>query len=177
METFLIAVDALGLTIGSLAAAALLCWICCWLFELLGYANWGPLYVAITGVVGVVTGLSHSLFVHMTLLFLVVMAGLFWIVNSWRPLSDPAGRPDHREPGGFSAPSSERLDSRRGRYPTITSCIAEDRQPLREEIKLVAARMLREDVVGSGSDPSFGARRSSLRAARIALGQDDLNDQ
>jgi hypothetical protein len=58
-------------------------------------------------------------------------------------------------------------------YPALTGCIGEQRSPTRKELRLIAARLWREELArrlaSPASTPGFAARRILWRAAWTAL--------
>ena len=177
MQLILIVAGAIGLVVGSLAAAALLCWFLWYAFRLVLHPEWAVSAVLILLVLALVGELPKSQFLNMTLTFAVVAAVPLWFAGrTWRKQRGQAfdGRrkpPTELRPSEPIVPTVSALSPRR--YPAITACICEERPPTREEVHMVAARLWREGFVqrfGAQTVPaSFAARRRLVRAATAAL--------
>ena len=177
MQFILIVAGAIGLVAGSLAAAALLCWLLWHGCRLALHPEWAAPAVLILLVIALIGKLPKSPLLDMTLTFAVIAAVPLWIAGrAWRKqrrqasnsarLQGAGSRPGEPIAATESAPS-HRL------YPAITACICEDRSPSRDEIHTVASRLWREGFAqrfGSQSPPeSFAVRRLLLRTAKAAL--------
>lgn len=177
MQLILIAAGAIGLVVGSLAAAALLCWILWSGFRVMLHPEWAAAAILMLLVLALMGQLPQSQFLGMTMTFAVIaaiplwIAGRAWRKERWQVLINPRLQSVEPQPSGAVLPeqsgSSPRL------YPAITACIGQERNPTRDEIHLVASRLWREGLAlrfGPESKPaSFAARRVLLRAAIIAL--------
>lgn len=176
MQTILIVAEAIGLVVGSLVAAALLCWLLWDVFRLVRHPEWTASAVLALLVLALGGKLPHSQFLNMVLTFAVIAAVPLWI----------AGRAWRRERQDWTGPHEHAISGQRmnqtaltqaapapSLYPAITACICEERPPTRGEIRVVASRLWREGLglrFGSQSNPaSFAARRILLRAAVAAL--------
>lgn len=173
MELILIAVEAIASTIGSLAAAGLLCWLLWYAFRLVSHPEWGAVAVLMLLGLALLGALPKSEFMKMTLMFAVIAAVPLWIAGrAWH--RQCLQKPDESLVSNHDAPaapmeSAPLFDV----YPAISACIRENRSPTRNEVHVVAARLWREGLAqrfGSPSQPaSFAARRVVLRTARAAL--------
>ncbi len=177
MQLVLIAAGAIGLVVGSVAAAALLCWVLWCVFRFVLHPEWGAIAILALMVLALLGDLPKSQFVDMTLTFAVVAAVPLWFAGrAWRQLRKQALSSDHGQTAEFwsSKPiePTETLPSPR-LYPALTACIGEERSPTRNEVHVVASRLWREGFAqrfGSSTAPaSFAARRVLLRAALGAL--------
>ena len=177
MQLILMVVESIGLVIGSLAAAVLLCSFLWYAFVLVRHPEWGASVILILVGLALIGELPHGLFLDMTFMFAVIAALPLWIAGrAWRKQSqkqlDSLG-----EEVVTSSPQEGMLSAEtefRSRiYPAITACICEERSPSRDEVHLVASRLWREAFAhrfGSQNGPaSFAARRVLLRAAIAAL--------
>ena len=177
MELILIAVEAVVSTIGSLAAAALLCWLLWYAFRLVSHPEWGAVAVLMLLGLALLGALPKSEFMKMTLMFAVIAAVPLWIAGrAWhrQSLQKPEGARGQSLVSDHDAPAAPMESaSLFDVYPAITACIRENRSPTRNEVHVVAARLWREGLAqrfGSLSQPaSFAARRVVLRTARAAL--------
>lgn len=85
MHIMLVIVDSIGLIVGSVAAAILLCWSLWSAFRLVGHPAWGPPIVVIPVILWAANLLPHSEFLRMTLLFAPLAAIPFWVEGrAWR---------------------------------------------------------------------------------------------
>lgn len=177
MQLILIAAGAIGLIVGSLAAAALLCWLLWYVFRLALHPEWGAPAILIFLVLGLFGELPKSQFLEMTLTFAVVAAVPLWFAGrAWRRQRSQALKRRCEQgvdlwPSEPIAPTEAVLMPQL--YPAITACINDERSPTREEVHVVASRLWREGFAqrfGSQTVPaSFAARRILLRAASTAL--------
>ena len=177
MQLILIAAGAIGLIVGSLAAAALFCWLLWYVFRLALHPEWGAPAILILLVLGLVGKLPKSQFLDMTLTFAVVAAVPLWFAGrAWRRQRRQALK--RRCEQGVDLQVSEPIEPTEAvllpqLYPAITACINDERSPTREEVHVVASRLWREGFAqrfGSQTVPaSFAARRMLLRAASAAL--------
>jgi len=90
--------EAAGTIIGSVAAAAVLCWLCWALFKLVHHPEWGAptLLIMITLTCG--RTVLHSEFLSMTFIFSALAAALAWPEGrAWR--ADHARRKSNSCPG------------------------------------------------------------------------------
>jgi hypothetical protein len=177
MQLILIAGEAIGLVVGSLAAAFLLCWSLWYAFRLVLHPEWAVSAVLVLLVPILAGVLPKSPFVDMTLAFALVAAAPLWFAGrAWRGqigsnLGDqrkPSVKPRAHQPVTSATPAlSSRL------YPAMTACICEARPPTRDEVHVLAARLWREgyaQYLGPQTAPaSFAARRRLVRAATAAL--------
>jgi len=177
MQLILILAGAIGLIVGSLAAAALLCWFLWYSFRLVMHPEWAISVVLILLVLAAAGELPRSQFLGMTLTFAVVAAVPLWFAGrAWRrqrrQAMDGWRKPSAKLRRSPPIPPPEAGFPRRP-YPAITGCIGEDRIPTRGEVHLVASRLWREGFAqrfGSRTAPaSFATRRALLRAATVAL--------
>jgi len=177
MQLILIVAGAIGLVVGSLAAAALLCWFLWYVFQLALHPEWGALAILIFLVLGLVGELPRSQFLAMTLTFAVIAAAPLWFAGrAWRRQRGQALKRRCEQgvdlwPSEPIAPTQAVLVPQL--YPAIAACINDERSPTREEVHVVASRLWREGFAqrfGSQTTPaSFAARRMLLRAASAAL--------
>lgn len=85
MQTILMVAGAIGLTVGSLLAAALLCWLLWDVFRFVRHPEWAPSAVVVLLVLAVTGKLPHSEFLDMVLAFSVIAAVPLWIAGrAWR---------------------------------------------------------------------------------------------
>jgi hypothetical protein len=177
MQLILMAVEAIGLIVGSLASAVLLCWFLWYAFRLILHPEWGVSVVLMLLVLAFAGALPKSQFLEMTLMFTLVAALPLWFAGrAWRRecpqklvrRSEQGAVPS---PGKTIVPTEPVLSLRL--YPAITACICEERPPTRDEIHVVASRLWREGFAqrfGKQTTPaSFAARRMLVRAATAAL--------
>jgi len=77
--------------------------------------------------------------------------------------------PDHR--GGDDAARSDDTSpaAKVFEYPALSDCIRNQRPPTPNELKRVAARMLRETGIDATRSIGFSDRRTALRAAKAAI--------
>lgn len=177
MQLILILAGAIGLVVGSLLAAALLCWFLWYGFRLVLHPEWGAPAILALLVLALFGELLTSEFLHMTLAFAVIAAAPLWFAGrAWRRVRRQLlDRPREQGVGPSTsaaiAPTELMLSARL--YPAITACICEGRSPTRDEVHIVASRLWREGFAqrfGSQNVPaSFAARRVLLRAATAAL--------
>ncbi|AXJ97388.1 MULTISPECIES: hypothetical protein [unclassified Sphingomonas] len=182
MQLILMVVEAIGLVVGSLATAVLLCWFLWYAFRLVLHPEWGVSVVLMLLLLAFAGELPKSPFLDMTLTFAVVAAVPLWFAgHAWRKespqhLVKPPEQGVAPSPSKATAPT-ETVHSPR-LYPAITACICEERSPTREEIHVVASRLWREGFAqrfGSQTMPaSFAARRMLVRAATAALSGRDV---
>lgn len=177
MQLILIAAGAIGLVVGSLATAALLCWFLWYVFRLALHPEWGAPAILVFLVLGLVGELPKSQFLAMTLTFAVIAAVPLWFAGrAWRRQRRQALKRRCEQyvdlwPSAPIAPTEAVLVPQL--YPAITACINDEHAPTRDEVHLVASRLWREGFAqrfGSQAVPaSFAARRMLLRAATAAL--------
>lgn len=85
MQTILMVAGAIGLIVGSLMAAALLCWLLWDAFRLVLHPELTALVVLMILVLAVMGKLPNSQFLHMVVAFAVVAAIPLWIAGrAWR---------------------------------------------------------------------------------------------
>ncbi len=173
MQSILMVVEAIDLVVGSLVAAALLCWSLWHASRLVLHPKWAVCAVLMLLLLAFAGELPKSRFLDMTLTFAVVAAAPLWFAGRegpWR-LVKPPEQGVAPSPSKATAPTQTVLSPRL--YPAITACICEDRSPTREEIHVVASRLWREGFArrfGSQTMPaSFAARLMLVRAATAAL--------
>lgn len=142
--------EGIAATVGSLAAAFLLCWLLWRLLRIVRHPAWGPPLVGLPLLLVLAGVLPGSPIIVMTLLFAAVAAVPFWSEGRrWRRQWDenPGSATDRPAPPVSAPPDApQNLGSCTPRfsYPAIIGCIVEDRAPTREETKMVAIRVLRE---------------------------------
>lgn len=176
MQLILMMGSAIGLVVGSLTAAGLLCWFLWYAFRLMLHPEWGALAILALLVFALFGELPKSEFLHMALAFAVIAAAPLWFAGlAWRKQHRPTleGQCEtHKIWASSPIAPVEALQSPR-LYPAITACICEDRPPTRDEIHVVASRLWREGFAqryGSQNAPaSFAVRRVLVRAAIAAL--------
>lgn len=177
MKLILVAAGAIGMVVGSLAAAVLLCWFLWYAFRLMLHPEWGASAILMVLMLALFGELPKSEFLNMTLTFAVVAAVPLWFAGrAWRnqrrqALKDRCEHGVNLRSSQPTVPTKTMLSPRL--YPAITACICEERPPTRDEIHVVASRLWREGFAqrfGSQTLPaSFAARRALLRAATVAL--------
>lgn len=177
MQLILMVVEAIGLIIGSLAAAVFLCWCLWYAFRLVLHPEWGTSIVLMLLLLAFPGDLPKSQFLDMTLTFAAVAAMPLWFAGrAWRKerpqnLVRPSEQAVAPSPSTAIASTETLLSPQL--YPAITACICEERPPTREEIHVVASRLWREGFAqrfGKQTMPaSFAARRALVRAATAAL--------
>ena len=173
MQLILIVAGAIGLVVGSLAAAALLCWFLWYAFRLVLHPEWALSAVLILLVLALAGELPKSQLLDTTLTFAVVAAVPLWFAGrAWRKQRSQALDRQRKKPVELRlsepiTPTKAALSPRL--YPAITACICEDRSPTRDEVHIVASRLWREGFAqrsGSQTAPvSFATRRVLLHAA------------
>ncbi len=85
MSVITLALEAIGLVLGSLVAAILLCATLWCVFRHLGHPDWGPPLVLMLVPIGLLGWLPRSEFVSMTVVFAVIAALPFWAEGrAWR---------------------------------------------------------------------------------------------
>ena len=85
MDMLLVIAESVGLIVGSAAAAILLCWLLSRLFRTIRHPAWGPPVVVVLVVLWAVGMLPRSDFLHMTLMFALLVAIPFWVEGrAWR---------------------------------------------------------------------------------------------
>lgn len=177
MRLILMLVAAFGLVVGSLAAAALLCWFLWYAFRLVLHPEWGVSVVLALVVLAFAGALPKSQFLEMAMAFAVVAAVPLWFAGrAWRgqrrlDANSLRGRKDRSRSSQPVIPTQSAPSPQL--YPAITACIGQGRHPTRDEIHVVASRLWREGFAqrfGPQTEPaSFAARRMLLRAATAAL--------
>lgn len=177
MQLILMVVEAIGLIVGSLAAAVLLCWFLWYSFRLVMHPEWGVSMVLMLLLLALAGELPKSQFLDITLTFVVVAAVPLWFAGrAWREegrqhFAKPPEQDGAPSAGEAIAPTETAVSPRL--YPAITACICEERPPTRDEIRVVASRLWREGFAQrfeSQTIPvSFAARRTLVRAATAAL--------
>jgi hypothetical protein len=85
MQILLVIVESIGLIVGSVAAAILLCWFLWRTFRLIRHPAWGPPIVVVPVILWAANMLPRSDFLRMTLVFALLAAIPFWIEGrAWR---------------------------------------------------------------------------------------------
>jgi len=85
MHMVLVIAEAIGLIVGSIAAAILLCWALWSAFRLIRHPAWGPPILIVPIVLWAADLLPSSPFLHMTLVFALLLAIPFWVEGrAWR---------------------------------------------------------------------------------------------
>lgn len=85
MQLILMVVEGIGLVIGSLALAVLLCWFLWYAFQLVQHPEWGALVVLTLILLAFAGELPKSQFLYMTLTFALVAAVPLWLAGrAWR---------------------------------------------------------------------------------------------
>jgi len=85
MQILLVIVESIGLVVGSIAAAILLCWLLWSAFRLIRHPAWGPPIVILPVILWAANMLPRSEFLRMTLVFALLAAVPFWIEGrAWR---------------------------------------------------------------------------------------------
>ena len=85
MQLILVVVEAIGLVVGSLAAAVLLCWPLWYALRLVLHPEWGVSVVLILLLLAFAGELPKSQFLDMTLALAVVAAVPLWFAGrAWR---------------------------------------------------------------------------------------------
>lgn len=172
MQTVLLVAGAVGLSIGSLVAATVLCWLLWDLFRFVRHPEWAALGVLLLVVLGMMGELPRSMFLGMALAFSAVAAVPLWCAGrKWRNRR----RGGHvfatqaRAPGAKTVrrgPRSQATSAPQP-YPALAACIYEDRSPTRDETRIMAARLWRDVFAprfgAQFALASFGARRALLR--------------
>ena len=114
MQLILMVVEAIGLVVGSLAAAVLLCWFLWYAFRLVLHPEWAVSVVLMLLLLAFAGELPKSQFLDMTLTFAVVAAVPLWFAGrAWRK----------QRSAGFEqpAPATRRATDERGGH-TDTIC-------------------------------------------------------
>ena len=179
MQLVFIVIGASALVVGSLLAAALLCWILWSLCKVIRHPQWAAGAIAALVVLAILGELPRSQFLSLSLMFAALAASPMWSAGrAWRQRSIPRVANVHLRcvgPGKEKAQVSveNACPSRRAMYPAIAACIGENRRPTRAETHIVASR-LRQEGLGDRFSPhssqkTFAARRALLRAANAAL--------
>lgn len=170
-------VGAILTVVGALAAAILLNWLLWHAAALVGHPAWGPPLVAIPVILAVTGRLPANGLIGLTLGFAAVIAIPLW-VEGRKPPADRPGRVTSTPTTNVVPLASARsaVVPASSRYPAIAACIQDSRRASPQDIKKVAARVWRESFTGSPADTSFAARRSCVRAARLALEGDRSSD-
>jgi hypothetical protein len=170
MQTLIEIVEPIALILGSIFSALLLCWLLWRSFRVLHHPDWSGIAAVPAGVLALYATSPDHVFYRMVLAFTLVGALPLWIEGrAWsrrqvEPPFEPAAR---QSPAALPQPRLSR------RYPIITSCIGEGRQPKHSEVRAVAARIWREGLhgksSGDGLQGSFALRRRAILIARGAL--------
>lgn len=85
MDTILTVVTSLGLIIGSLAAAAMLCWLLWRMFLLIHHPDWAPIGIAILVALALTGHLPDSQLLALALAYAVAAAVPLWMEGrTWR---------------------------------------------------------------------------------------------
>jgi hypothetical protein len=85
MQILLVIGESIGLIVGSVAAAILLCWFLWRAFWLIRHPAWGPPIVVVPVILWAANMLPRSDFLRMTLVFALLAAIPFWIEGrAWR---------------------------------------------------------------------------------------------
>ena len=99
MPILLVMVESIGLIVGSVVAAILLCWFLWSAFRLIRHPAWGPPIVVVPVILWAANMLPRSEFLHMTLLFALLAAIPFWVEGrAWRLAWIERHRPDIDDP-------------------------------------------------------------------------------
>ncbi|WP_066824335.1 hypothetical protein [Sphingomonas mali] len=99
MQILLVIVESIGLVVGSIAAAILLCWLLWSAFRLIRHPAWGPPIVILPVILWAANMLPRSEFLRMTLVFALLAAIPFWIEGrAWRAAWIERKRPGVDEP-------------------------------------------------------------------------------
>ena len=85
MQILLVIVESIGLIVGSVAAAILLCWLLWHAFRLIRHPAWGPPIVVVPVILWAANMLPRSDFLRMTLVFALLAAIPVWVEGrAWR---------------------------------------------------------------------------------------------
>ncbi|MGN6817825.1 MAG: hypothetical protein ACTHJR_04055 [Sphingomonas sp.] len=85
MHILSVIVESLGLIIGSVVAAILICWFLWSAFRLIRHPAWGPPIVVVPVILWAANMLPRSEFLRMTLVFALLAAIPFWVEGrAWR---------------------------------------------------------------------------------------------
>jgi len=99
MHILLVIMESLGLIIGSIVAAILLCWSLWSAFRLVRHPAWGPPIVIVPAVLWAADMLPPSDFLRLTLVFALLAAIPFWVEGrAWRVAWTERHRPDVGDP-------------------------------------------------------------------------------
>lgn len=175
MQLILMVGEAVGLIVGSLLAAGLLCGGLWYGFRLVLHPGWAAVVVLILVVLALGGRLPKTEFLDMTLTFAAIAAAPLWIAGrAWcRQLREEADNQSQLEERRSDEPAPAQAPRERRIYPAITGCIGEERLPTRDELHFVASRLWREGFAlrfgPQSTSASFAARRAILRAAAAAL--------
>lgn len=77
--------------------------------------------------------------------------------------------PDRREGDSPARADDTTRTAKAFEYPALADCIRNQRRPTPNELKRVAARMLRETGIDVTRPVGFSDRRTALRAAKAAI--------
>jgi hypothetical protein len=99
MDILLVIVESVGLVVGSIVAAILLCSLLWTVFKLVHHPAWGPPIVVVPVILWAANLLPRSEFLRMTMVFAMVAAVPFWVEGrAWRTAWTAARRPDGGSP-------------------------------------------------------------------------------
>jgi len=99
MHTILVMVTSIGLVVGGLAAAAILCWLLWQVFTPLRHPEWAPSVILVLAALAVTGNLPDSQFLHIALAYAIAAAIPLWMEGrAWRRRHAPgaAAVPDVR---------------------------------------------------------------------------------
>jgi len=171
MRTLFEIIEPILLIFGSIAAAITLCWLLWRLFRLLHHPDWAAFAAVPAGALALYATSPDHVFYRMIVAFTLVGAVPLWIEGrAWcRRQAKPAVEPELRRSGELAGASHDRAR----RYPIMIACVGEARQPRRDEVRAVAARIwregLRQQAASQSSAGSFAMRRFVFRVATAAL--------
>lgn len=163
--------ESIGLIIGSITAGILCSWLLWSVFKLVRHPELGPPLMLIPAALAVAGRLPASPFLVMTLIFSTLAVvpfcfeGIAWRKKELGRVAGPASRRTDFVPGQHSADPT----APHRRYPAITGCISEKRDPDARELKKVAARILMEGLSSRQLGSGIAGKRAALRLATVAL--------
>jgi hypothetical protein len=95
MHTILVMITSIGLVVGSLFAAAALCWLLWQIFTSIHHPEWAPSVVLVLAGLALTGNLPHSQFLQIVLAYAVAAAIPLWMEGrAWRrhrAMEDVAG--------------------------------------------------------------------------------------
>jgi hypothetical protein len=180
------ALDAILTVTGALIVASLGSILLWRVFRQFRHPEWSVFAISIVVALALVGRLPHDDFVRFALVFAIVAGLPLWIKSkAWYAFKNrkiPTRAIEVKWPpinnnGTRLTPNPVGPRESQWRYPLLTACIRDNRQPSRQEIHKLASRIWSESFSGGSKEQAtsarFSTRRKLLRAATHALTGED----